>query len=65
MRRDPYHAYHAPGKDSVRAMANARLFLARVRSFEHVTAEDLATRYNLKPATAERELADAKARRRA
>lgn len=58
-------SYKPPGKDSARALAGCRSFLATIESLDAVTVVRLMNRYNLTPRTAEQELTAAKARRRA
>jgi hypothetical protein len=58
-----FSSYQAPGVDSMRAKANAITFLINARTLEHVTAEEVAHRYRLKPATASTLLASEMMRR--
>lgn len=57
------HGYKPPGKDSVKARASAIQLLTCARNLDNITVDQLVRSYQLKPATAERMLAEERARR--
>jgi hypothetical protein len=62
-RRAFFQRYRPPGIDGGKAVATAVLFLTRARSIEGLTAETFARQQRLKPATAERLIAEEAQRR--